>query len=107
MEYNKIKLDNKKTLSFYNIPNQSIIETYFKNNDVGFTIFFKAFTGITKTLYVQSYYKVAYLKEMIKLKQGIPMDEQILVFNGVALEDNRTIEDYNIWKECHISIFLR
>ena len=44
---------------------------------------------------------------MIKLKQGIPMDEQILVFNGVALEDNRTIEDYNIWKECHISIFLR
>ena len=44
---------------------------------------------------------------MIKLKAYIPMDEQRLVFAGVALEDNRTLADYNIQQNSTIHNVLR
>ena len=106
MEYNNIKLDNKKALLDYNIPSQSIIEAYFYNND-GFQLFVKTLTGKTITLSAQPYYKVIYIKEMIKLREGIPMDEQRLVFSGIALEDNRTIAYFDIQKESTIHLVLR
>ena len=107
MEYNNIILDNKKCLADYNIPSQSIIGAFFKNNGDVFQIFVKTLTGKTLTLHVQSHYKVIYIKEMIKLKEGIPMDEQRLVYAGVALRDNRDIADYNIQKESTLHVITR
>jgi phage regulator Rha-like protein len=106
MEYNNIKLDNKKDLSYYKIPSQSIIEAYFKNND-GFQIFINTLTGKTVTISVQPNYKISYIKEIIKLKEGIPMDEQKPIFAGKALEDNKDIAYYNIQKESTLHLALR
>ena len=107
MSYNNIKLDNKKSFLDYNIPSQSIIDAYFNDNNNGFQLFFKTLTGKTITLNAQSNYKIIYIKEMIKLKEGIPIDQQRLVYAGVALEEHRTLADYNIQKESTIHNVLR
>ena len=106
MSYKGMKLNNDKNLLDYNIPNQSIIEAYFFSEN-GYQLFVKTLTGKTITLNVQPYYKIVYIRELIKLKEGFPMEEQRMVYEGIQIEDNRTLADYNIQKESTIHLVLR
>lgn len=70
-------------------------------------IFVKTLTGRTISLLVEEEESIEVVKEKLKDKEGVPVEEQRLIYGGHELKEGRTLKDYGIGREATLHFVLR
>ena len=73
----------------------------------GFLVYVKQMTGKTLAIMIGAENTIYELKLIIQHDDGIPPDQQRLIFEGKQLEDGRTVSSYNIMPSSTVHLVLR
>jgi hypothetical protein len=98
------ELDNNRTLISYEIINGSTLYLLLMDHIV---IYVKTLTGKTDTFEVNPENTILSIKELIRNKNGIPIERQRLIFNSQELRNNRSLYNYNIINKSTLNLVLR
>ena len=104
LSYAGMLLDDGRTLADYNIPKNSTIHLGSRLRSA-VNIFVKTQNGKSIILELHPFYTIRDVKIKIEENEGIPRDQQRLIFSGKLLQDDRTLCDYNIKTDYTLQIF--
>ena len=99
------QLEDGHSLEDYSIQKDSTIHLVLRLRG-GLQIFVKTVTGRQVAVEVEGGSRIEELKAKLQEKEGIPSDQQRLIFGGKPLEDGRTLEDYLIRRDATIHLVL-
>eukprot|EP00746_Dinoflagellata_sp_MGD_P139412 gnl/MRDRNA2_/MRDRNA2_72878_c0_seq2.p1 gnl/MRDRNA2_/MRDRNA2_72878_c0~~gnl/MRDRNA2_/MRDRNA2_72878_c0_seq2.p1 ORF type:complete len:870 (-),score=165.90 gnl/MRDRNA2_/MRDRNA2_72878_c0_seq2:427-3036(-) len=101
LTFNEQRLEDERALSDYNIANQSVVHLEQKLHR-GEHILVKTLRGKVLVLDVETSETIANVKAMIHESEGIPPEQQRLIFAGQQLADSQTLCDCKVQSESSI-----
>jgi ubiquitin C len=73
----------------------------------GMQLFVKTLTGKTVSIEVEEGESIEDVKAKIAEKEGIPPEQQRLIFGGQQLQDQKTLQDYDVGDDATLHLVLR